>query len=170
MNNNVATPLWAKCEVGTHTPENGTWESFGTPENVELDWRGQNTLHWGVLYVVGKVSKCRCPKMTSHEPFGHLQHKLWAKEGPGVKLAIWPPTTKSQESTRFQCVQVEWDTPLESYQGELQVCFRPCPNPRSEREVMNVQSPGSPNRDSFGTPLWESREKVPFGCKCDAKT
>jgi len=29
---------------------------------------------------------------------------------------------------------------------------------------MNVQSPGNPNRDSFGTPLWESREKEPFGC------
>jgi len=27
-------------------------------------------------------------KMTSHEPFGHLQPKLWAKEGPGVKLAV----------------------------------------------------------------------------------
>jgi len=31
---------------------------------------------------------------------------------------------------------------------------------------MNVQIPGSPNRDSFKTPLWESREKEPFGCKC----
>jgi hypothetical protein len=30
---------------------------------------------------------------------------------------------------------------------------------------MNVQSPGSPNRDNFGTPFWESREKEPFGCK-----
>jgi hypothetical protein len=30
---------------------------------------------------------------------------------------------------------------------------------------MSVQSPGSPNRDSFGTPLWESRENEPFGCK-----
>jgi hypothetical protein len=47
--------------------------------------------------------------------------------------------------------------------GELQVRFRPCPNRRSEREVMNAQSPGSPNRDSFGTPLWESRDKEPFG-------
>jgi len=27
---------------------------------------------------------------------------------------------------------------------------------------MNAQSPGSPNRDNFRTPLWESREKVPF--------
>jgi hypothetical protein len=24
---------------------------------------------------------------------------------------------------------------------------------------MNAQNPGSPNRDNFGTPLWESREK-----------
>ncbi len=29
---------------------------------------------------------------------------------------------------------------------------------------MSVQSPGSPTRDSFGTPPWESRENVPFGC------
>jgi hypothetical protein len=31
---------------------------------------------------------------------------------------------------------------------------------------MNAQSPRSPNWDSFGTPFWESREKVLFGCKC----
>jgi hypothetical protein len=29
---------------------------------------------------------------------------------------------------------------------------------------MFTKSIGSPNRDSFGTPLWESRDKVPFGC------
>jgi hypothetical protein len=27
-------------------------------------------------------------KIGSHVPFGHLKHKLWSKEGPGVKLAI----------------------------------------------------------------------------------
>jgi hypothetical protein len=32
---------------------------------------------------------------------------------------------------------------------------------------MNAQSLGSPNRDKFGTPLWESQEKEPFGCKCN---
>jgi hypothetical protein len=53
---------------------------------------------------------------------------------------------------------------LESSPRELQDCFRPHPNPRSEQEVMDAESPGSPNRDSFGTPPWESREKVPFGC------
>jgi len=34
---------------------------------------------------------------------------------------------------------------------------------------MIAQSPGSPNWDSFGTSLWESWEKEPFGYKCDIK-
>jgi len=105
-------------------------------------------------------------KMASHEPFGHLQCKLWSKERPGVKLAVWLPTTKSRESTRFRCVQVNCNTSLQSFRGELQLWFRPCPDPNLGRGVMSVQSPGSPNRDSFGTPLWESQEKEPFGYKC----
>jgi len=58
----VATPLWAKCEDETHTPKSGDLESSGTPEISELDGRGQNTSHWGVIYINGKVLKCRCPK------------------------------------------------------------------------------------------------------------
>ncbi len=53
---------------------------------------------------------------------------------------------------------------LESSQRELQDCFRPHPNWRSEQEDMDAQSPGNLTRDSFGTPPWESREKMPFGC------
>jgi len=109
-------------------------------------------------------------KMASHEPFGHLQHKLWSKEGLEVKLAIWLLTTKSRESTRSRRVQVKCNTLLESSRGELQLFFRPHLNPRLGQEVMNAQSLGSPNQDNFGTPLWESREKVPFGCKCDGET
>ncbi len=58
----VATPLWGKCEVATHTPENGTWESSRTPKNLERDCRGQNTSYWSVLYIVEKFLKCRCSK------------------------------------------------------------------------------------------------------------
>jgi hypothetical protein len=59
---NVATPLWGKCEDETHTPESGNLESSMTPTISELDRRGQNTSPWGFLYIVGKVSKCRCRK------------------------------------------------------------------------------------------------------------
>jgi hypothetical protein len=58
----VATPLWGKCEDDTHTPKSGNWESSGTLAILELDRRSQNTLPWGVLYIVGKALKCRCPK------------------------------------------------------------------------------------------------------------
>jgi hypothetical protein len=53
---------------------------------------------------------------------------------------------------------------LESSRRELQLWFKPHPDQGSGREVMEAQSPGSPNRDNFGTPPWESREKEPFGC------
>jgi hypothetical protein len=89
-----------------------------------------------------------------------------AKKRPEIKLAIWLLTTKSRESTQPRCVQVECDTSLESSRWELQVCFRPHPNQRSEQRVMTPKSGGSPNQDNFGTPPWESWDKKSFGCRC----
>jgi hypothetical protein len=65
---NVATLLRGECEDETHTPGMGTWESAGTFKTSKLDCRGQNTLHWGVLYIIGKLLKLRCRKWarTSH--------------------------------------------------------------------------------------------------------
>jgi hypothetical protein len=102
--------------------------------------------------------------MALHEPFGHLQHKLCAKEGSGIKLAIWLPTTKSQESTRLSCMQETCDIPLKIYWQGLQLCFRPHCDQRSAQEVMRPQSGRSLNCCNFGTPIWESRDKKPFGC------
>jgi hypothetical protein len=65
---NVATPLWGKCKDETHTPKSGNLESSGTPENSKLYCRGQNTLHWGDFYTIGKVVKCRCLK------WPHMSH------------------------------------------------------------------------------------------------
>jgi len=58
----VTTPLLEECEDDTHTPEMGTWESSGTPETSEFDYKGQNTSPWGVPYIIGKLSKCICRK------------------------------------------------------------------------------------------------------------
>ncbi len=46
----VATPLWAKCEDETHTPESGDLESTGTPENSEFDCRVK-TPFIGVIFI-----------------------------------------------------------------------------------------------------------------------
>jgi hypothetical protein len=103
-------------------------------------------------------------KMALHEPFGHLQPKLWAKEEPGVKLTIWFPTTKSRESTSSRRLQKKCNMALESSRGELELWLRPHSNRRSEPGDTSSQNPGSPTRDSFRTPPWESPGKVPFGC------
>jgi hypothetical protein len=58
-------------------------------------------------------------KIASHWPFGHLQPKLWAKEGPGVKLAIWLLTTKSQESTSSRPPNWECDIAFERSRRRL---------------------------------------------------
>jgi len=43
MLGSVTTPLLEECEDNTHTPEIGTWESFGTLEISEFDYMGQKT-------------------------------------------------------------------------------------------------------------------------------
>jgi hypothetical protein len=87
--------------------------------------------------------------MASHWSFGHLQPKLWAKEGPGVKLAVWLPTTKSRESTRSRRALGECNMALKSFWKGLQVWFRPRPDRRSGREAMMSRSPGSPKPGQF---------------------
>jgi hypothetical protein len=79
-------------------------------------------------------------EMGSYDPFGHLKHKLWSKEGPKIKLTIWFMTTKSRESPRFPYVQVACDVPLESSWQGIQLCFRPQINQRFVDKVMGPQS------------------------------
>jgi hypothetical protein len=165
----VATPLWGKCEDETCTSKSENLKSFETPETSERDCKSQNTSHWGVIYTLERSWSVDVENGLAWT-FRHLQHKLWLKEGSKVKLAVWLSTTKSWESTRPRCVRVECKTLLKSSWGELQVCFRPHPNQRSELGVMSSQSPRSPNRDSFGTPPWESRDTKPFGCRWHGQT
>jgi hypothetical protein len=90
--------------------------------------------------------------MGLHDPFGYLKHKLWPKEGSGVKLTIWLLTIKIQESLWFPYVQVANHILLENSQQGLQLCFRPHFNWRSAQDVMGLQNHMSPNLKNFGIP------------------
>jgi len=139
------------------------FESRWTLECSKSDCKNQNPMAWRVIYTIGMLLKHRS-KMGLHDPFGYLKHKLWPKEGRGVKLAVWFPTIKSKESTRFPCVQVACDISLKSSWRRLQLCYRLHLNQRSSKKVMGPQSRESPNFDNFETPTWESWDKKPFGC------
>jgi hypothetical protein len=94
--------------------------------------------------------------MALHESFGHLQPKLWAKEGLGVKLVIWLPTTKRQESTRLQCAlgcaTWRWKALFESYKiGSELVPIGDCGEKLWWPKVPGVQTE-TVSRLHFGSP------------------
>jgi hypothetical protein len=79
-----------------------------------------------------------------------------AKRTTRSQIGNLTPTTKSQESTQFPCVQVSYNIPLESSQWGLQLCFTPHCNQRFAHKVMGPQSRESPtlgiSRFPFGSP------------------
>ncbi len=139
-------------------------ESRWTLEPSESDCKGQNTSHWGILYIIEKLLKYKCLKWAFMTHLDICNTSYGKNKGWESKLTNWLPTIKSWESTWLPCKKVVCDTPLESSCQELQLCFKSHPDRRFEHEIIAQQSCESSNLSSFETPLWESRDKKPFGC------
>jgi len=106
----VTTPLWPSVRVKPNTSKVGDLESSGTPECSELDSKAQNTSHWSVLDVIGKVLKRKYRKW-SH--IGHSdicspsygQKKGWESnwqfDSWPLKVGNWPlPDVWIESATR----------------------------------------------------------------------
>jgi len=124
-------------------------ESQWTLECLKRDCRGQTLMDWGIFYIIRKLLKCRCLRwlaspIWTYETQVMAKRKATSQIAPIVKLVIWLPTTKSQESTRFTCVQVVCDISLESSWQGLQLFFGLHLNRRSACEVMGPQVAGVP--------------------------
>jgi hypothetical protein len=65
----VLQPYFERVWGWNSHSRNGDLESSETFEILEFDCRGQNTSYWGVLYIIKKLSKCRCWKWAR---MGHL--------------------------------------------------------------------------------------------------
>ncbi len=66
--------------------------------------------------------------MPLHWQFGHLQPKLWAKEGPGVKLPL-KVGNRPLPDVRFECATWRWKDLDEGYNfgsdlAAIQLCSR----------------------------------------------
>ncbi len=107
---------------------------------LENNCRGQNPMDWGVPYIIGKPLELRCLKWARMTHLDTWNTSYGPKKWPGVRLAIWFPTIKSQESSWFPYMQVECDIMLESSWQRLQLCFIPHFNQKSECKVMGPQS------------------------------
>jgi hypothetical protein len=99
-----------KCEEWTHTFPSGLplWEleSWWILKSLKGNCRGSKLIELKSSLYHWKVLETWMFKMGLHDPFEYLKHKLWPKKGPGVKLPISLPTTKSRESFWFPYTQV----------------------------------------------------------------
>jgi hypothetical protein len=94
----VATLLLEEWEDDSHTPEMGTWESAETPKTSKFDFRGQNTSHWNVLYIIGKLSKCKCRKCACMSHLGIFSTSYDKNKGRESKWQFdsWPLKVKNR--------------------------------------------------------------------------
>jgi hypothetical protein len=137
----------------------GGWESSGTPECLELDKKGQNTSHWGVLGVVGKVLKCRYrkwPRIGNSDicspSYGQKKGREsnWQFDSRPLKVRNRPLS-----DVRFECATRSWKDLDEGYNFGLDLVAIQlhC------RELWQFKVPGVPS----GL-FWDSISGVPGIC------
>jgi hypothetical protein len=160
----VVTPLWDKCEDETHAPKSGKLESSGTPENSELEFRGQNTLHWCVLYINGNFLKCRCSKwprichLDIYSPsYGQKKGREsnWQFDSRPLKVGNQP-----LPEVYWRSVTWRWKAIKENYNFGLDLT----PIGGWSREIWAPKVPGLQPRTVSGLLLGSPGKKVPFGC------
>jgi hypothetical protein len=168
QNRTVATLLWPSVGVKINTWKK-SWdlEFSGTPECSELDSKGQNTLHWGVLTVIGKVLKRRYRKWPRighsdicNPSYGQKKGREsnWQFDSRPLKVGNRPlPDVRFGRATR------RWKDLDEGYNfGSDLVGIQLRSRELWQFKVLGV-APGQ-FRDNFGTPFRESQQNVPFGC------
>ncbi len=107
---------WKECEgMNPHTPKGTPMLGVGISKGLLIfraQFQGSKPIALKISLYHWKDIETYMFEMGSQHSFGHLKHKLWPKESLGVKLAVWLPTTKSRESTRFPCVKATCDISL----------------------------------------------------------
>jgi hypothetical protein len=169
----VATLLWPSVRVKPNTSKVGDLESSGTPECLEFDSKAQNTLHWGVLGVIGKVLKRtyrKWPRIDHLDicspSYGRKKGREsnWQFDSRPLKVGNRPfPDLRIESAIRHR---KDLD---EGYKFDLDLVAIRLRSRELWAPRVSGLHPGQ-FRDNFGTPTWESREKVTFGRGCPGES
>ncbi len=152
---------------GSHShSQNGDLGVHEDSWNSEFNYRGQNISHWSILYIIGKLSKCKYRKWAR---MSHLhicttsydkkkgRESNWQFDSQALKVRNRPNSDACRWSVTYH-----WKALDESYKFASDLI----PIRSLRKKIIILQSGKSPNRDNFGTPPWESRDKKSFGCRC----
>jgi hypothetical protein len=155
----VATPLWPSVGVKPNTPKVGDLESSGTPECLRFNSKAQNTLHWRVLVVIGKVLKRRYRKLPCivhldicNPSYGQKKGREsnWQFDSRPLKVGNRP-----LPNLRIESARCSW----KRSQRGLQLWFRPCRGQTLRSRVMSSRSPGTPTGTISGLQLGSPGKK-----------
>ncbi len=138
-------------------------ESQWTPKFLENNCTSQNSMDWGIPYIIWKLLELTCLKWAfiTHLDIWNTSYGQKKGRESNWQFDSWPLKVKKP---RFPWFQVACDIPLERSRQGLQLFFRPHFNQRSARKVMSPQSCRSPSCKNFRTHTCESWEKLSFGC------
>jgi hypothetical protein len=77
-------------------------ESQWTPELSKSNYRGQNTLHWRVLYIIEKLLKCKCLKWARMTHLDICNTSYGKKKGweSNWQFDSWPRKVKNRPDFR----------------------------------------------------------------------
>jgi hypothetical protein len=129
-------------------------EFWWTPESLESDYIGQNTSHWKVLYIIGKLLKCRCLKWALMTHLDICNTSYGKKKGHHKKSGIDPNFVRADGVQYIVGKLLTRATTLLQTSSWLKVRTKNY-GPTKLRES---------NLSNFGTSLWNPKTKRPFGC------
>jgi hypothetical protein len=149
--------------------KNEDLESSGTLECLEFDSKAQNTSHWSVLDVIGKLLKRKYRKWPR---IGHLDicspsygQKKGRESNCQFDSRPLKVVNRPLSDLRIESAIRRWKDLAEGYKfGSDLVAIRLCSRELWAPKVSGLH-PGQ-FRDNFETPTRESREKVTFGRGC----
>jgi hypothetical protein len=152
---NPHTPKWAPT-LGVRVPTDS--------QILESNCKGQKLLDWSITYIMRKLLERRCLKWACMTHLDISNTSYAQKKGRESNCQIWLSTTKSWELPQFLYVQVTCNITLESFWQRAITLLQTSSRSKVYTQCYGPSELWESQFWNFGTPIWESREKMTFGC------
>jgi hypothetical protein len=147
-------------QVNSH---GGNWTPKWTPKTSKSNFRGQNSMACGIIYIIGYILECRCLKWAriAHSNIWNTSYGQKKGRESNCQFDSWPQKVGNRpDSLVFRGrATYHWNA--------LDMCYNLALDYILIRglitKLWGSKATGSLNLGDFRTPKWESWDKKPFG-------
>jgi len=136
-----------------------------TSESSEGNCRGQNSMDWGVLYIIKKLLERTCLKWVYMTHLDIWNTSYGQKKGWESNWQFDSQPLKIKNRSNFLACRWHatycWKTLKNGYNFALDITLIG----GLHTKLWGPQSCRSLNFGNFGTPIWEYQKKMSFGCE-----